>query len=202
MKGIPALLTETSKLDANEGIRFRGYSLPELQEKLPKLDAAGEPLPEGLFYLMMIGEIPEKEDVINISKDWATRAHVPQHVFDVIDALPKNSRPMTQFSTAILSMAYDSVFQKAYRAGVKPGDVILEIDGVACATSDVESISKKLRGKEGTSVTLTVERAHKSEPIQIKIVRARIEVESVLGDRRRMDGPINRCWHRSLSSYF
>jgi len=118
MKGIPALLTETSKLDANEGIRFRGFSLPELQEKLPKMDEAGEPLPEGLFYLMMIGEIPEKDDVINISKDWATRAHVPQHVFDVIDALPKNSRPMTQFSTAILSMAYDSVFQKAYRAGV------------------------------------------------------------------------------------
>ncbi len=118
MKGIPALLTETSKLDANEGIRFRGYSLPELQQKLPKLDPDGEPLPEGLFYLMMIGEIPDKEDVINISKDWATRSHVPQHVFDVIDALPKNSRPMTQFSTAILSMAYDSVFQKAYRAGV------------------------------------------------------------------------------------
>jgi len=118
MKGIPALLTETSKLDANEGIRFRGYSLPELQQRLPKLEEAGEPLPEGLFYLMMTGEIPEKEDVINISKDWATRAHVPQHTFDVIDALPKNSRPMTQFSTAIISMAYDSVFMKAYRAGV------------------------------------------------------------------------------------
>ena len=118
MKGIPALLTETSKLDANEGIRFRGYSLPELQQKLPKMDEAGEPLPEGLFYLMMTGEIPDKEDVLNISKDWATRAHVPQHTFDVIDALPKNSRPMTQFSTAIISMAYDSVFMKAYRAGV------------------------------------------------------------------------------------
>lgn len=118
MKGIPALLTETSKLDANEGIRFRGFSLPELQQKLPKMEDGGEPLPEGLFYLMMIGEIPTKEDVINISKDWATRAHVPQHAFDVIDAIPKNSRPMTQFSTAILSMAYDSVFMKAYRAGV------------------------------------------------------------------------------------
>ena len=118
MKGIPALLTETSKLDANEGIRFRGYSLPELRDKLPKMDAEGEPLPEGLFYLMMVGEIPDKEDVINISKDWATRSHVPQHVFDVIDALPKNSRPMTQFSTAVLSMAYDSVFQKAYRAEI------------------------------------------------------------------------------------
>jgi len=118
MKGIPALLTETSKLDANEGIRFRGYSLPELQQKLPKMEDGGEPLPEGLFYLMMIGQIPSKEDVLNISKDWATRAHVPQHAFDVIDAIPKNSRPMTQFSTAILSMAYDSVFMKAYRAGV------------------------------------------------------------------------------------
>lgn len=118
MRDIPALLTETSKLDANEGIRFRGFSLPELQQKLPKLDDAGEPLPEGLFYLMMTGEIPENEDVINISKDWATRAHVPQHTFDVIDALPKNSRPMTQFSAAIISMAYDSVFMKAYRAGV------------------------------------------------------------------------------------
>jgi citrate synthase len=118
IKGIPALLTETSKLDANEGIRFRGYSLPELQQKLPKMEDGGEPLPEGLFYLMMIGQIPSKEDVLNISKDWATRAHVPQHAFDVIDAIPKNSRPMTQFSTAILSMAYDSVFMKAYRAGV------------------------------------------------------------------------------------
>jgi citrate synthase len=118
MKGIPALITDTSKLDANEGIRFRGYSIPELRDKLPRLNPDGEPLPEGLFYLMLIGEIPEKEDVINISKDWATRAHVPQHVFDVIDALPKSARPMTQFSAAIVAMATESVFQKAYRSGV------------------------------------------------------------------------------------
>ncbi|MBN2636437.1 MAG: citrate (Si)-synthase [Prolixibacteraceae bacterium] len=118
MKGIPALLTETSKLDPNEGIRFKGFSIQELRQKLPKLDDDGEPLPEGLFYLMLIGEIPEKEDVLNLSKDWSTRSHVPQHVFDVIDALPKNSRPMTQFITAITAMAPESVFQKAYRAGV------------------------------------------------------------------------------------
>jgi citrate synthase len=118
MKGIPLLVTDTSKLDPNEGIRFKGYSIPELREKLPKISPDGEPLPEGLFYLMLIGEIPTREDVTNLSKDFATRAHVPQHVFDVIDALPKNSRPMTQFSAAILSMATESIFQKAYRAGV------------------------------------------------------------------------------------
>ena len=49
MKGIPLLVTDTSKLDPNEGIRFKGYSIPELQEKLPRLHKDGEPLPEGLF---------------------------------------------------------------------------------------------------------------------------------------------------------
>jgi citrate synthase len=118
MKGVPSLITDTSKLDSNEGIRFRGYSIPELREKLPRLNPQGEPLPEGLFYLLLIGEIPDIEDVHNLSKDWSTRSHVPQHVFDVIEALPLNAKPMTQFSAAIISLATESVFQKAYRSGV------------------------------------------------------------------------------------
>ena len=58
MRGITGLVSETSLLDAQEGIRFRGYSIPELQQKLPKAKGGGEPLPEGLFYLMLIGELP------------------------------------------------------------------------------------------------------------------------------------------------
>ena len=57
MRGMIGLVTETSLLDAQEGIRFRGFSIPELQEKLPKAPKGDEPLPEGLFYLMMIGKI-------------------------------------------------------------------------------------------------------------------------------------------------
>lgn len=118
MKGIPSLITDTSKLDPNDGIRFRGYSIPEIREKLPRLHPQGEPLPEGLFYLMLIGEIPEQEDAHNLSKSWAIRANVPQHVFDVIEAMPKGTRPMAQFSAAILSMATESFFQNAYLAGI------------------------------------------------------------------------------------
>ena len=51
MKGITGLVTETSKLDPEEGIRFRGYTIPELREKLPKAPGGTEPLPEGIFYL-------------------------------------------------------------------------------------------------------------------------------------------------------
>jgi citrate synthase len=56
MRGMTGLVTETSLLDAQDGIRFRGYSIPELQVKLPKVEGGDEPLPEGLFYLMMIGD--------------------------------------------------------------------------------------------------------------------------------------------------
>src|SRR5215813_4124110 len=58
MRGITGLVTETSLLDANDGIRFRGYSIPDLRKKLPKIKGGSEPLPEGLFYLMLIGELP------------------------------------------------------------------------------------------------------------------------------------------------
>src|SRR3982750_4975251 len=63
MRGITGLVSETSLLDAQDGIRFRGYSIPELQEKLPKAPNGTEPLPEGIFYLMLVGELPTEEDV-------------------------------------------------------------------------------------------------------------------------------------------
>src|SRR3954470_20907908 len=61
MRGITGMVYETSLLDAQEGIRFRGYSIPELQAKLPKAPGGSEPLPEGIFYLMLTGEIPTEQ---------------------------------------------------------------------------------------------------------------------------------------------
>jgi citrate synthase len=123
MKGVVSLLTCTSKLDPAEGIRFRGYSIPELKEVLPKCKDEGEPLPEGLFYLMLIGELPTQDDVNFISNQWAQRAQgIPPHVFDVINALPKDAHPMIQFNSAILAMSTESQFRKAYLAGMDKKD--------------------------------------------------------------------------------
>src|SRR5258706_15792632 len=91
MKGMIGMVTETSKLDPEEGIRFRGYSIPELREKLPKAPNDTEPLPEGIFYLMLIGELPTEDDVIMVSNAWARRSNVPKHGFDMLDALLKNT---------------------------------------------------------------------------------------------------------------
>lgn len=118
MKGVIGLITETSKLDPIEGIRFRGYSIPELRQLLPKAKDGNEPLPEGLFYLLLIGEVPTEEDVKNITIDWQRRSNVPKHVFDVIDELPLDAHPMTQFVTGIMAMQTESVFAKAYARGI------------------------------------------------------------------------------------
>jgi len=122
MRGIPGLVTETSLLDPNEGIRFRGYSIPELRERLPKADGGSEPLPEGLFYLMLIGELPNQADVEHISATWARRSHVPNHVFDVIESFPVSSHPMTQFTAAVLALQTESKFASAYSNGISKKD--------------------------------------------------------------------------------
>ncbi|MGC9470158.1 MAG: citrate (Si)-synthase [Bacteroidales bacterium] len=123
MKGVVSLLTLTSKLDPEEGIRFRGYSIPELHKNLPKLHPEGEPLPEGLFYLMLMGELPDKAQVDMVSRELNMRSQVPKHVFDVIDAMPLTAKPMTIFSAAIIAMATESRFQKAYREGISKKDI-------------------------------------------------------------------------------
>jgi citrate synthase len=122
MRGMTGLVTETSLLDANEGIRFRGYSIPELQEKLPHAPNGKEPLPEGLFFLMLMGELPTEDEVQEVGEAWARRSHVPTHVFSAIDALPVTSHPMTQFVTGIMALQTESNFAKAYAKGINKKD--------------------------------------------------------------------------------
>ncbi len=118
MRGITGLVTETSLLDAQEGIRFRGYSIPELREKLPKAPKGDEPLPEGLFYLMLMGELPTVEDVNHITDILQRRSHVPNHVFAAIDALPLSTHPMTMFVVGVMALQTESYFSEAYSVGM------------------------------------------------------------------------------------
>ena len=122
MRGMTGLVTETSLLDAQDGIRFRGYSIPELQQKLPKAAGGSEPLPEALFYLMLIGELPTDEDVQHITNVWQRRSHVPNHVFHTIDALPLNAHPMTMFVTGVMALQTESNFSKEYAKGLNKRD--------------------------------------------------------------------------------
>lgn len=120
-RGIKMMVWETSALDPIEGIRFRGYSIPQLKELLPTGDGK-EPLPEGLFWLMLVGEIPTEDQVRWLSEQWNHRSNVPEHTFKMLEALPKDTHPMTQFNMAITSMQTESCFAKRYAEGMNKNE--------------------------------------------------------------------------------
>jgi len=118
MRGIKGLVTETSVLDPEEGIRFRGLSLPECQEVLPKAVGGAEPLPEAVFWLLCTGDVPSKAQADALSLEWANRADLPPHVLTMLNNMPTSLHPMAQFSAAITALHSESKFAKAYSDGV------------------------------------------------------------------------------------
>merc|ERR1711872_506087 len=84
----------------------------------PKAPGGGEPLPEGLFWLLVTGEIPTEAQVKSLSEDWASRAELPSHVVQMLNNFPANLHPMSQFCAAIAALNSESKFAKAYSGGV------------------------------------------------------------------------------------
>ncbi|CAH1992917.1 unnamed protein product [Acanthoscelides obtectus] len=118
MRGIKGLVYETSLLDASEGIRFRGLSIPECKELLPRAPEGCEPLPEGIFWLLLTGDVPSDDQVKTVSNEWTKRAGLPRHVTQLLANIPRDLHPMSQFVTAIAACNNQSCFSKAYAEGV------------------------------------------------------------------------------------
>lgn len=117
MRDIKSMIWETSLLDAQEGIRFRGFTIPELSEKLPQ-GRGKEPLPEALFWLMLTDEVPTEEEALWLTNDWERRRNVPVYVYATLDALPINTHAMTMFTIGIMALQTGSIFAKRYEEGM------------------------------------------------------------------------------------
>lgn len=122
MRGVKCLTTDISYLDPDEGIRFRGFTIPEVLAKLPKVPGGEMPYVEGFFYLLLTGDIPTEEDVQDVADEFSKRQYVPTYVFDVLRSMPRDSHPMTMFSTAVTILQRESVFSKEYNAGINKQD--------------------------------------------------------------------------------
>lgn len=92
--------------------------------------------------------------------------------------------PKTQQLTVVTPL-YGS---PAYQAGVRAGDRIIRIDGQPTQGMSLQAAAGRLRGKPGDPVQLTIQRPGQTEPFDLTIVRAVIQVDSVLGDRRDSEG--------------
>ena len=67
----------------------------------------------------------------------------------------------------------------AFKAGVKPGDLIIEIDGGSVKGLSLNQAVDLMRGKVGEPILLSIARKGENGPLEIKIVRAKIKVKSV-----------------------
>ncbi|MFT3914438.1 MAG: citrate (Si)-synthase [Anaeromyxobacteraceae bacterium] len=116
-RDVKCLVTDISYLDPQEGIRFRGKTIPETFAALPREPGMEQPTVESFFYFLLTGEIPTLEQAREVVADWRERGQVPSYVFDVLRALPRDSHPMTMLSAAIVSMQRESTFAHRYHEG-------------------------------------------------------------------------------------
>jgi hypothetical protein len=106
-----------------------------LQKHLPKAPGGSQPLPEGLLWLLLTGQMPSESQVAGLSKDLLARSEIPTHVHSMLKSLPKGTHPMTQFSIAIMALQSESLFARAYQDGAItfPPSKRPEINMLACA---------------------------------------------------------------------
>jgi citrate synthase len=108
MRGVKAMVCDTSEVPPEKGLLIRDIPIGDLTKRLP----------EEIFYLLCLGKLPPEEDLADLKADFQKRAEVPQYVWDVLEAMPKDSHPMCMFDTGILVMERESEFRKGYDAGI------------------------------------------------------------------------------------
>ena len=112
MRGVRSLICDTSRVPQDEGLIIRGTHLIKLVDKTP----------EEIFYLLLTGDLPTREELKDLSEDIKKRKRVPSYVWDILKAMPKDSHPMAMLDTAILAMQKESVFFNQYESGLKKED--------------------------------------------------------------------------------
>jgi citrate synthase len=105
LRGVKGLLCDTSSVPPEKGLLIRGIPIGELADRLP----------EELWHLLLLGELPGTAELEDLHRDWTARSRVPETVFAVLEAMHANARPMTMLATALLVLERDSVFRARYQ---------------------------------------------------------------------------------------
>ena len=112
MRGVRAMICDTSEVPPERGLLIRGIPVAELTGKLP----------EEIFFLLCTGELPGEHELHDLQKELSRRARVPQYIWDVLMAMPKDSHPMAMLDTAVLVMERESQFRRRYDEGMERKD--------------------------------------------------------------------------------
>ena len=79
-------------------------------------------LPEEAFYLLLTGDLPNKNQLSDLQNQLKEYRTVPDYVWNVLDSMPEKSHPMTMLSIAIQSMRVESIFVEKFNEGTPKKD--------------------------------------------------------------------------------
>ena len=108
LRGVEAVVCDTSYVDPQEGLFIRGIPVLELMNRSA----------EEIFFLLCTAELPDKNALEQLQNDLARRAQVPEYVWKVMESVPQDSNPMALLSMAMIAMQRESVFLKRYNEGM------------------------------------------------------------------------------------
>jgi len=112
MRGVRAMVCDTSEVPPDKGLLIRGIPIGDLAERLP----------EEIFFLLCTGDLPNEAELKDLQKEYSARCEVPDYVWKVLEAMPKDAHPMCMLDTAILAMEGESKFRAAYTKGMKKNE--------------------------------------------------------------------------------
>lgn len=112
MRGVRAMVCDTSVVPPDKGLIIRGIPLKDLFEKMP----------EEIFWLLCTGELPNAAELKDLQAEFNKSAGVPGYVWKVLEAMPKDSHPMCMLDTGILAMEGESKFRARYTDGMRKDD--------------------------------------------------------------------------------
>jgi len=112
MRGVAALICDTSVVDPDRGLVIRGVPVLDLIDKLP----------EDVFHLLLTGALPSAAQRAALQHDLAARAAVPDAVWKVLRAMPKDAHPMAMLSAGLLALEDQSAFRRRYSEGLARED--------------------------------------------------------------------------------
>jgi citrate synthase len=113
MRDVRALVCDTSVVDPDRGLIIRGIPVLELIDRKP----------EEIFFLLLIGRLPDAKEATATRGAIGATPRVPETTWRAIEALPKDSHPMTMLSGGILTLEHESVMAKRVAEGGARGDV-------------------------------------------------------------------------------
>ena len=122
LRGADLLVSQISHVDPQSGVHFYGHSVDEVLRMLPKADNSELPLAGGMYYLLLTGDNPTREQALMVEEEWRRRSDLPYYVADMLRAMPRDTHPMTMFSQAILALQSRSEFTRHYVNGLQKTD--------------------------------------------------------------------------------